>query len=48
MRYQIEDIIFDLKNKLEKDKSLRNRVFLEHAITNLTAYHEETKRKIVE
>ena len=43
----MDEILSDLKNKLNDDKSLRNRVFLESAISNLTAYHEETRKKLI-
>lgn len=47
MKYQTEDIITDLKERLEKEKSLRNKLFLKDSINSLQQYNEETKRKMI-
>ena len=47
MKFQVEEILDDLKLRMDKDKSIINKVFLETAIQNLQNYHEETKRKMV-
>ena len=45
MLLQLEDIIVDLKEKLCKEKSIRNTVWLKTAIHNLEEYAKAKERK---
>lgn len=47
MRYQTEEILDDLKMRLDNEKSIRNKVLLKNSIEALQSYHEETRRKIM-
>ncbi|MFH1240622.1 MAG: hypothetical protein V1672_05405 [Candidatus Diapherotrites archaeon] len=47
MRYQTEDILNDLKMRLETEKGIRNKVLLQNSIESLQQYHEETRRKMM-
>jgi hypothetical protein len=43
----MELILLDLKKKLEKEKSLRNRILLQKAIKALDDYQENTQEPMV-
>ena len=45
MRYPTDEILNDLRLRLENEKSIRNKVFLQASIESLQAYHEETRSK---
>ena len=45
MQYQTDDIINDLKMRLDNEKSIRNKVLLQNTIESLQQYHEETRSK---
>ena len=47
MKLILDEIITDLKQRLESDKSIRNKVWLKNAISNLKNYKGETEQKPV-
>jgi len=44
MRLLIEDIVAELKLRLDKEKSIRNKVWLKDAISNLQEYKKATEK----